>query len=103
MTASDSRNAILVGKFVNWPIAEGTQDRPPRFAGSGEVIAALEGPFLLVRSIDTDEPPFMLVLGISDGLLFFDDRGGLDKWRAYVSNDPEPIVRLAGRKKPPDM
>jgi len=58
-------NDILAGKIVAWP----TSDEMVRDAGHGEVVKALESPFLLVRqqpSPGNPEPPHMLVVGFDE-------------------------------------
>lgn len=69
-----------------------------QFAGQGKVIAILKHPFLLIENIswsDDNEPPFMRVLSIgTPGLSFFDSIEEHNTWRAYLNNDPEPVVKL---------
>jgi hypothetical protein len=104
--APENRNAVLVGKIVNWPNLMESDDGPPRSGGHGPVIAALEGLCLLVqkpaRSGDP-EPPYMHVLVIDEpGLVFFDSEADHDKWYAAIMmNEGAPVVRLAGRSPPP--
>lgn len=95
----ENRNAILVGKVVTWPNKD-PDGAPPRGAGHGEVIATLEGMYILVRKParrGDPEPPYLHVLHIDDpGLTFFDTEAEHDAWFAWVMEDDDrPIVALA--------
>ena len=84
-------NDVLVGKIVAWP----NSDETDRLAGHGEIVAALESPFLLVRkrsSRGDPEPSYMLVLGIDEPeLAFFDTQDEHDTWLVSTLNDPNPV------------
>ena len=84
-------NQVLVGKIVSWPNQESDDDNPPRSAGCGEVVAALEHPLVLVRLIpaaDDPEPSYMIVLMIADpALMWFDTQAERDAWFAYIFAD----------------
>lgn len=94
-------NDVLVGKIVAWP----NSDEMGRVAGSGEVVAALESPFLLVRkrpSRDDPEPSYMLVMGVDEpDLAFFDTQDEHATWLASILGDPEPVGTRRKRNNRP--
>jgi len=94
-------NDVLVGKIVAWP----NSDEMDRLAGHGEIVAALESPFLLVRkrpSHGDAEPSYMLVLGVDEPeLVFFDTEDRHDAWLASMLNDVDPGLTRARRRNRP--
>jgi hypothetical protein len=93
-------NDVLVGKIVTWP----NSDEMGRDTGQGEIVAALESPFLLVRKLPSrgdPEPSYMLVLGFDEpGLVFFDTRDEYDTWLTLILNEPDPVTRRRTRSRP---
>jgi hypothetical protein len=83
-------NDVLVGKIIAWPNSE----EMGRDTGHGEIVAALESPFLLVRKRPSrDDPGYMLALGFDEpGLVFFDTQDEHDTWLASILNDAAPVV-----------
>ena len=90
-------NDVLVGKIVAWPNSE----EMGRDTGHGEIVAALETPFLLVRMRPShDDPDHMLVLGFDEpDLAFFDTQDQHNTWLASILNDEAPVVTRR-RKRP---
>jgi len=96
---NQSRNNVLLNKIVSWPHRDGEPDEgPPLFAGRGEIVALLDGPFLLVRQLPRSgdpEPTCMLVLSVlAPGLKFYDTLADEEAWYAWICNGPEPLVTL---------
>jgi hypothetical protein len=95
-------NDVLVGKIVAWP----NSDEMDRLAGHGEIVAALESPFLLVRkrsSRGDPEPSYMLVLGVDEPeLAFFDTQDEHDTWLVSALNDPGPVATRARKRNRPN-
>jgi hypothetical protein len=94
-------NDVLVGKIVAWP----NSDEMGRDTGHGEVVTALDSPFLLVRkrsSPSDPEPNHMLVLGFDEpGLAFFDTQDEHDSWLASIMSDADLVVPRARKRTRP--
>jgi len=92
-----ANKSVLIGKVVAWTNLQECEHQFGRCSGHGEIIALLSKPLFLVRvTPEDDEPPYQIVLSLTDPTLHFhDDEASFLRWMEWLDRSAAEIERDA--------